>query len=310
MNKDTSTLPEGVEVQISDPRRVREAAYVVVSLYTPSYQAKADRLAASCHAFQLPTIFYRTPHIHHSIAPAGTEDVAFSKPAFIDVALRTYNKPALFLDADMVIKDRPELFRGLDRKCDLAIYNWFADPDAAAWGPMELTLPNGRSSGKRYWYMMGAVDYFDQVQLMASGATQFWNTTPEALSLLADWRLALTEFPGAADDECLDFAFNNRDNSRLRHQWLDKSHVRYPWWPHVKPVINHPDEVTVERAHLEPRDHRQRHYNGRMGKAAPPRDAFPRWGVLDTEARKLMRAGGLGGGDLVFVQDLKNRFWI
>jgi hypothetical protein len=302
-------LPEGVEILTLDPRAFSSAPFLVVGVFTPAYQAKADRLMASCRALRLAGVFYRSPLIHNSVSPTGVADPAFTKPRFISQALETFGKPVLYLDADMVVKERPELFRTFPAKVDLAIYNWFGDRASDAWQPMEVTLPDGTLSGKRFWRLRNCIDYHDPAQLLASGATQFWNRTRPALELLEAWRQVLADFPGTADDECLDFAFNNRVNAGLRTHWLEKKYARYPWWPHVKPVIDHPDDVTAlaDRTTLAPVDERRRHYLERMETISPPANALPRWAVLDLEKRLVLR---VENGRFAVIGDLTQRFWV
>lgn len=304
-----SPLPEGASVTFHDAAGIASAPFIVVSLYTDSYTAKAERLIASCRGCRLPGAFYRLPAVHKSISLSGTDDLAFTKTEIIRLALQTFGKPVLYVDADMVFKDPPEKIRALTRTTDFAIYNWLSDPEADSWQPVEVPQPNGKSSGQRYWQFRFALDLIDPRQLVASGATQFWSPAPASLALLERWREAIAEHPNAADDESLDFAFNNGDHSELRCAWLDKSYARYPWWPHIKPVINHPDGVTGEsgRIGLAEKDERKRYYPQRARYSPPSPAGFPRGAIIDTLDRRLMK---IEGGRLVPVGTVKTRFWI
>jgi len=302
-------LPEGVSVIFNDAAAFSAAPFIVVSLYTDSYEAKAQRLIASCRGLQLPGAFYRLPAVHNSISLSGVDDMACTKSEIIRLALTTFSKPVLYVDADMVFKERPEKVRGLTRTSDFAVYNWLSDPEADSWQLLEVPQGGGKSSGRRYWQFKFALDLIDPTQLVASGATQFWSPAPVSLALLERWQNAIAEHPMAADDECLDFAFNNGDHSGLRYAWLDKSYTRYPWWPHIKPVINHPDDVTGEsgRIGLAEKDERKRYYPQRAKYSPPSPASFPRGAILDTLDRRLMENEG---GRLVPVGTIKTRFWI
>ncbi|MEI7932855.1 MAG: putative nucleotide-diphospho-sugar transferase [Alphaproteobacteria bacterium] len=302
-------LPEGVSVTFNAMAAFSAAPFIVVSLYTDSYEAKVQRLIASCRALKLPGAFYRLPAVHNSISLSGVDDLAYTKSEIIRLALRTFGKPVLYVDADMVFKDPPEKIRALTRGCDFAVYNWLTDPEGDAWQIFEVPMPNGKSSGNRFWCFRFALDLVDERQLMTSGATQFWAATPAAVALLEDWQAVLAEYPATSDDECLDFAFNNRDNSALRCAWLDKSYVRYAWWPHIKPVINHPDLVTVsaDRNGLTEKDERKRYYPNRAKYSPPSAACYPRSLILDIQDKRLLKNDN---GLFVPVGNIKGRFWI
>ncbi len=306
---ETVPVPAGGGVRFNDPKSIAGAPYLVVSLHTPSYRAKADRLLASCRRFSLPAVVYELPDIHHSISLKGAPDLAYTKSAVIRLALKTFGKPVFYVDADMVFVEHPTPVRSLIPNFDFGIYNWFADAQADAWRPIEIPRPGAPVSGKRYWCFRYALDLWDPAQLFASGASQFWNATAASAALLDDWQNALAEFPTVADDECLDFAFNNRDNTGLRAAWFDKSYARYPWWPHVKPVVDHPDEITGEsgRISLTSPDHRMRYYPERATPLTPHPACFPRGAILDLRDKVLLRAAE---DQLLIVGRLKNRFWV
>jgi hypothetical protein len=283
------------------------APFVVATLHTPDYRGKAERLAASCRAFGLTFAAYEVPQIHSSISRHGADDPALAKPATIRRALSEHAVPVLYLDADMVIVQPLDGLAAIARACDFAIYNWLADPASDAWRPVDRDPATTRVREARYWELRHAIDYHDEAQLICSGATQLWAPSPAALALLDDWQAAIAAFPGAADDECLDFAFNNRDNGALRPGWLDKSFVRYPWWPHVRPVIDHPDPTGTRTPASIPEDGpRRRFYPERAGVKLPPPDSLPRSAILDIEEGWLLREAN---GQLVRVERARTAFW-
>ena len=56
----------------------------------------------------------------------------------------------------------------------------------------------------------------------------------------------IKEFPKAVDDQTLDYTYNFSLNTNdLNTIWFDKSYCRYKWWIFSKPIINHPDKVTL-----------------------------------------------------------------
>ncbi len=273
---------------------------LVVSLHTPDYRTKAGRLAASCAAFGLPTAFTEAPAVHPSISARGGAIGGPTKPALIRQALAASGEPVLWLDADMMVREQPEHLEALAGTCDLAIYNWLADDHTDAWRPLE-----GQS---RYWEFRHAIDYFDETQLFCSGGTQLWSATEAALALLDDWQAAIEAHPGVADDECLDFAFNNRDNTALRREWLRKDYVRLRWWPHVKPVIDHPDPTGEGTpAHLPGTGQRKRFYPERAKIVMPPPGSIPRAAIIDVEEGWLLRRVD---DELVRVEPAKTTFWL
>ena len=72
---------------------------------------------------------------------------------------------------------------------------------------------------------------------------QFYNNTGNARRLLARWHETVMASAGIADDECLNFTFNNPtdESNGAKACWLPKSHCRHAWWIYQKPAINHPD---------------------------------------------------------------------
>jgi hypothetical protein len=166
----------------------------------------------------------------------------------------------------------------------------------------------GREPGEHRYFEFGyAIDYYDPNQLFCSGATQFWSTSEAARALLEEWRSEIEANPHVADDECLDMVFNNRDNSALTCLWLDKAYVRGPWWPHVKPVINHPDPAGTDLPDsIVDQIDRQRFYPERAEVRIPPPTAFPRVAVLDLQEGYLMQ---VKQGQLLRAEPIEHRFW-
>ena len=295
------------EIHALDPETAAAAPFLVVSLFTPSYRQKAERMLASCRVMGLAAATCEVPAIHRSISEGGVDDPTLTKPAIIARAVERFDKPVLFVDADVVFRTPPERITALSAACDLAIYNWLADDWTDVWEPIEWQ-EDGKVWPRRFWGYRSSVDYFDPSQLICSGLTQLWGATEASRALLEAWQTTIGEFPTASDDECLDLAFNNRDNSSLRTAWLDKAHLRMPWWPHVRPVIDHPDPVTKTGRARQPVefDHRKRFYPERAALKLPPEGTIPRWAIIDAEKGRMLE---WLDGQFVDAGPFEGQFW-
>jgi hypothetical protein len=286
-------------------------SWVVGAMYTASYEEKARSLAASCERFGLPHAIHHVPAVHRSINSRGTPDPAFTKANFIHHLLSTHKKPVLYVDADCEFLSEPALLEGLVRSgTDIAVYNWLADEHTDAFAPVEIALPNQPPSKNRFYTFTHSVEHFAPNQLLCSGPVQYYGVTEGARLLLAEWFRTIIEFPGTADDECLDFAFNNLGarTAYLRPRWLPKAYARYAWWIYAKPVINHPDPPNTENNFVQISDPagRQRFYPAKTEK----RDAvrlFPRDCIIDTEQRMVCR---MIGNRLVAISPTDQNFWL
>jgi hypothetical protein len=220
-----------------------DAAFIVCAMFTPDYRAKTERLAASLERFNLAHALFEVPQVHRSISLRGGDDLNASKPRFIAAMLRQFGKPVLYVDADVIFRQPPDLIAALcSEGCDFAIYNWLADPMNDAWRP---------EPGARFWKFYFSVDMASDSQLMASGAVQLWRGSDPAFTLLADWEQALLRHPRSEDDHCLDFAYNHGDRTGLRPRWLPKAYARYAFWIYVAPVIDHPEFPAPVTGHFE-----------------------------------------------------------
>lgn len=263
----------------SDP----DARFAVCAMFTPDYRAQAERLAASLDAVGLSYAIVEVPLVHRSISGKGGDDLTYAKPAFITHALRLLGRPVVYVDCDFVFRAKPVLFDALvEEGIDFSVYNWLADSDNDAWRP----VPGQGSS--RYWRFFFRMNAVSQDQLVCSGGVQFWRNSPMAFDLLRNWEAALTAFPQAQDDHCLDYAFNRGASARAaRVRWLPKDHVRIGFWIHVQPVIDHADLPgqgggslaleRVDKTKLRPR---------------PETDiSFPRDAVIDAKDKVLLLPG-------------------
>lgn len=115
--------------------------------------------------------------------------------------------------------------------------------------------------------------------------------------------------PIAADDECLDYAFNHLDPTdvSLRTVWLDKSLLRMPWWPHAKPVILHPGVPRAgNRTPLSELIGRQRFYP-EWCEQKKESLVFPPGYIVDTAEKRLIR---VEGSRIVESRQIEGDFWV
>lgn len=217
--------------------------FTIAAMVTPSHSRFGQRLLDSCKQHRLPLFMLEVPAVHCSISPKGTKDLHYTKPNFIHFVLQETKKPVLYLDADMVIKERPVKFEDLiSNNIDFAIFNWLNDIYNAAYRPMQVEIAGHDIAPNRFYCFARSIDLYDPSQLICSGAAQFWNNTSAAWKLLKSWHSVIQMTPYSPDDQCLDFAYNNRSGSllRLRTAWLDKSYCRYSHWIFTRPILDHP----------------------------------------------------------------------
>ena len=128
--------------------------------------------------------------------------------------------------------------------------------------------------------------------------------------LLREWQHTVINFPGSADDECLDFAFNNLGPRAqgVKTRWLPKAYARIGWWIYAKPVINHAGPPNAENVFVTLKDPagRKRVYLDRTVKRTEVR-LFPRDCIIDTQRRIVYR---IVGNDLVSISPTDQNFWL
>jgi hypothetical protein len=234
------------DVFLEDLAGLDRTGYAVCAFFTggDGFERYARRLAGSCRQFGLPHSLWRAPAIHNSITLRGTGDLRFTKPAFIAFQMdRLAGAGVVYLDVDTLYVAEPRFLA--DARAtghDFAVYNWLADPHNETYLPVtgRLSPPPGAPDLYRFHHRM---EWRSTDQLVCSGLHQYYGPTPAARALLADWYQAIARNARAADDFCLSFAYNNPPAGRpaLKPLWLDKACVRLPWWPHVEPVLLHPD---------------------------------------------------------------------
>jgi hypothetical protein len=293
---------------------LRPQTFIVCAMFTPDhirYFRCADRLADSCERYGLPHSIYKVAGMHTSISAAGTGDLAFTKANFIRFNQERFrDNNILYVDADMVFTDYPEaIFRLNGGQFDFAIYNWLSDAHDEAYVPIVREL-GGKILFSEFYRYSHRVNYYSNTQLICSGGVQFYRNSVPARHLLEAWQGVVAENPYSADDECLDYAHNNFSarSGSLRSFWLEKSYLRMPWWPHVKPVILHPciPAAGNNRRPVAGRNNLRRFYPERCQLKAGE-IYFPSDYIIDTRRHLLLK---YEDEKLVDVKRIEKEFWI
>lgn len=143
------------------------------------------------------------------------------KPRFIKECLRKFKQPVVYLDSDLRVYKRPELFLSPSstRNVDFMALNW---------------------NGKR-------------LPFETAGPVFYFGNTPNATKLLDAW-IRLTDMEthrGKADDRLLAMAFASENApSWCNYQWFDNTYLYFPAYfsniPKPKVVICHPYDSTSE----------------------------------------------------------------
>jgi hypothetical protein len=220
---------------------------LIVAMYTPDRLASALRLKQSLLKLNLSFAICEIDYIHSSTSIHGNPESQFAKPRFIKAWLEKHGKSVFYVDSDMVFTSFPtEVFKAHREGCQFAAFNWLSEEDNQTYFPAKQiaeirqgVLP---AVGDGTLVEGFAVNHTSTDQIIVSGAVQYWGATPQALGLLEFWASTIAANPRSRDDHCLDYAFNNYpDRSKLGFVSLPKAYCRVAWWPHVTPVIDHPD---------------------------------------------------------------------
>jgi hypothetical protein len=211
--------------------------YIFVAMYCERFNiVKAEKLAASLKKLNLPFALFKVPSIHQSISLKGSENLAYTKPNFIQTIISRVDCPVIYIDSDCEILQNPTLF--FDHlKYDFGIFNWLSNEDNSAYARFKLT-------GSIYYTFSHSFNFQSEDQLICSGAVQFWSNTEASKSLLSIWHKTIVDNPLIPDDQSLDFTFNFKLSPKkhnLKFFWLPKSYARYAFWIFDRPVINHSD---------------------------------------------------------------------
>lgn len=315
MNNSESKLPIPFEINGIYKENISALdshSFVVCAMFTPGqkYVQHAERLAKSCERYSLPYRIYEVPSVHLSISMNGTDDPAFTKANFIAHNFDQFpKKNILYVDVDVLFVDYPHrIITVSDRQCDFAIYNWLNDEHNEAYVPLKNDK-SGQSSFSEYYVYSHSIQLYCPDQLICSGGVQLYGNTLNARLLLERWLEVIAWSPYSADDECLDLAYNNfhPESISLNSVWLDKSCLRMPWWPHVKPVILHPNlPMAGSRKPLTAINSRKRFYPERC-QIKQIMLCFPQEYIIDTRTRHLLK---VENSRIVDARPIQQEFWI
>jgi hypothetical protein len=268
-------------------------------MYSAAYQTLAARLAESLKLFGLHFAIYEVPGVHKSISVHGIDDLGLTKAALIRFAWKQHARPVLYLDCDVIVRQPPMRVVALvTERREFAIYNWLADESTDCFQPFSAQgLPEGR-----FYRFTHSIDFLAPEQLMCSGATQYWAQGVATERLLDRWITAQRNFPRAADDPCLDHAFNSIGGSdKPSYAWFNKAYARYAWWPHVKPVLDHP-QFPSSGSHFE-RVPRQPSWTALWEPHSTSR-LMPRDCLLDVIARRVYKVQKAPNSDEATLVDI------
>ena len=226
--------------------------FLIVSFFTQSYKDKADRLINSLNNFNLNYKIFEIPTIHYSKSNKGSNDINYCMPKLIINMLKQFKIPIIFLDCDLVIVKKPELFYSLKEKnIDFAIYNWLEDSENDGYLPVKLKINSERGEIEKTYYINSINvkllnDPNKERQLFSSGGVAYFSESRSSMNLLNEWLEIIIKYPKAADDQLLDYTFNYSPTIRknLKYKWLDKSYCRVYWWIFSQPIIDHPGQMT------------------------------------------------------------------
>ena len=239
-------------MKIYKENNLNDKNFIVVSFFTKSYKDKADKLINSLNKFNINYKVFEIPTIHYSKSNKGSDDINYCMPKLIMKALSNFRLPILFIDCDMEIVQKPELFYRLDeKKIDFAIYNWLEDNDNDGYLPLKLNINSSEGKIEKTYFInkvnVKLLNHSEkEKQLFSSGAVAYFSNSDLSNKLLKDWYKNIEKYPQLPDDQILDYTFNFTfdKKNKLKIEWLSKNYCRVYWWIFTKPIINHPDNVS------------------------------------------------------------------
>ena len=160
---------------------------------------------------------------------SGSEDMRFTKHNFILSCLERYQTNILFLDIDLIVMSYPHIFDFI--QTDFAIYNWLADLENTAYT---------YDQKKNKYIPSHEIRFYSSDQMIGTGPVHYWKPTEANKILLTQLSEFLSRTPYASDDHMIDIFYNFRDFD-ISATWLPKEYCRFPWHPHIKPIILHTD---------------------------------------------------------------------
>ena len=220
----TRPFEHPARVLMSTYCRSSQIAFVGVSLFSPKYEVKAQRLLKSCN--KLGVCCKATemrPDVFGPAAPEGSEAFRYKtiaiKPIFLLTQIEKTAEPVVYLDVDLEFHQFPKLFlpgSWPEGPRDVALFNFWAN---------ETNVTQRRTPN-------------------IGSAVCFFNRTYRAKKLLTAWAEAMQYKTNerAPDDQVLDTLLVQ--GGWLRHVslgWLPVSYLRTmpSYYRGVDPVIDH-----------------------------------------------------------------------
>jgi hypothetical protein len=213
-----------------------------ITTATKDYLHLAERLQKSGLLQGIDVEVIEVDEIHRSISPKGSIKSENYKAKIIFNKINETNLPVLWLDSDLVINGNLNLFNDLLQDgVEIALYNWLGDEDNAALKPVVYKNFMGSSApSDRYFQHSHEICIKSTEQIICSGAVQLWANSYRSKMLLDEWGSLVQKHPRCQDDHLLDAAYNYSDEPPKMYN-LTKAYCRYAFWPHVEPIINHPN---------------------------------------------------------------------
>ena len=201
-------------MKIYKENNLNDKNFIVVSFFTKSYKDKADKLINSLNKFNINYKVFEIPTIHYSKSNKGSDDINYCMPKLIMKTLSSFRLPILFIDCDMEIVQKPELFYRLDeKKIDFAIYNWLEDSDNDGYLPLKLNINTSEGKIEKTYFInkvnVKLLNHSEkEKQLFSSGAVAYFSNSDLSNKLLKDWYKNIKKYPQLPDDQILDYTFN------------------------------------------------------------------------------------------------------
>jgi hypothetical protein len=216
---------DGFRINYAEPCQMAGGTIVSnlvgISLYSPKYVSKSQRLLSSCDQVGVCCLTAEVPSdAFGPKAPEGSPEFRFKfiaqKPLFMNYMTKRLNKPMVWLDVDMEFHQFPRLFTPgswKDGPRDIVIFNF--------WGNETDTTAASTASG-----------------------VIFMNNTLPAQALMQAWAES-SAWPGndmAPDDQVLDKLLNEGGwLHRCTFGWMHAAYMRHlpNYYRGVRPVIDH-----------------------------------------------------------------------
>ena len=233
------------EVLMSSTCKSKSANFIVISLWSPKFKSKAERLLRSC---ERNGVCCKSTHIPPDLfgadAMEGTDAFRFqliaTKPAFILSELEYTRSPVVFVDTDLEFHKYPALFDS----------RLVGQPEKGGWPCCSLpdsTACDGGVGSRdlgvfNYWG--NETDQFHGKAPSLGSGVMFVNATQRAVDIMVAWAEAMANEANAEapDDQVLNKLLNEGGwLPRASYGYLPASYLRtMPWFYRgVDPVIDH-----------------------------------------------------------------------